>query len=151
MSKLHAVIEMLEKMRSDDSTYKALVFGHSNASLKVLRPMLAQRGFGVRTLHGGMAAPQRASAIGAFQTDPHTTVFLLGVRAASTGINLTAANRIFFLDPLSNSSEETQCIGRAHRLGQTRDVLVSRLFLRDSIESFASHLNCMDLARTMFS
>ena len=151
MSKLHAVIEMLEKMRVDDSTNKALVFGHSNASLKVLRPMLAQRGFGVRTLHGGMAAPQRASAIGAFQTDPHTTVFLLGVRAASTGINLTAANRIFFLDSLSNSSEETQCIGRAHRLGQTRDVLVSRLFLRDSIESFASHLNCMDLARTMFS
>lgn len=152
MSKVDAVVHMLESMRSGDPTGKYLVFSHSNAALKTLRPLLAARGFGVRTIHGGMAAPQRSSAIAAFQTDPRTTVFLLGARAACTGITLTAANHVVIMDPGFDPVEETQCIGRAHRFGQTRDVKVWRMYMRGTVEEtmLATRKPCLELARAVF-
>lgn len=67
-----------------------------------------------------------------FQRDPPTTVFLLSVRSGAVGINLTAANHVFLLEPCLNPALEEQAIGRAWRMGQTRQVVVKRLYVKVS-------------------
>lgn len=66
----------------------------------------------------------------AFQRDPPTTVFLLSVRSGAVGINLTAASHVFLLEPCLNPALEDQAIGRAWRMGQKREVVVKRLFVK---------------------
>ena len=75
---------------------------------------------------------QRTQAIEAFQQDPPTTVFILTLRTAACGINLTAANHIYLLEPCLNAAVEAQAIGRAWRMGQTREVNVKRLYVKVS-------------------
>ena len=78
--------------------------------------------------------PPSQKAIAAFQHDPPTTVFLLSMRAGAVGINLTAANHVFLLEPALNPALEAQAIGRAWRMGQKRPVTVKRLYVKGSIE-----------------
>jgi SNF2 family DNA or RNA helicase len=68
----------------------------------------------------------------AFQGDPPTTVFLLSIRSGAVGINLTAANHVFLLEPCINPALEEQAIGRAWRMGQTRKVVVKRFYVKVS-------------------
>jgi superfamily II DNA or RNA helicase len=82
-----------------------------------------------------MSLTARAKALHDFQNDPPTTLFLLSLGAGAVGINLTAANRIFLLEPSFNPAVEAQAIGRVHRLGQKRPVEITRLFMNDSVES----------------
>lgn len=76
--------------------------------------------------------PQRTKAIEAFQQDPPTTVFILTLRSAACGINLTAASHVFLLEPCLNPAVEAQAIGRAWGMGQTRSVAVKRLYVKVS-------------------
>jgi SNF2 family DNA or RNA helicase len=80
-----------------------------------------------------MAMTNRTKAIEAFQQDPPTTVFILTLRSAACGINLTAASHIFMLEPCMNPAVEAQAIGRAWRMGQTRNVVVKRLYVKVGI------------------
>jgi SNF2 family DNA or RNA helicase len=82
-----------------------------------------------------MTLNARAKALHDFQNDPPTTLFLLSLGAGAVGINLTAANRIFLLEPSFNPAVEAQAIGRVHRLGQKRPVVITRLIMNDSVES----------------
>jgi hypothetical protein len=66
----------------------------------------------------------------AFQGDPPTTVFLLSIRSGAVGINLTAANHVFLLEPCLNAALEEQAIGRAWRMGQGRKVMVKRFYVK---------------------
>eukprot|EP00798_Chlamydomonas_sp_ICE-L_P005762 gene5762-6059_t len=81
-----------------------------------------------------MAQKKRAQAIEAFQGDPPTTVFLLSMRSGAVGINLTAANYVFIMEPSMNPALEEQAIGRAWRMGQLRAVTVKKLCFKNSIE-----------------
>ena len=80
----------------------------------------------------GATLKQRARSIDDFQSDPPTTVFLLSVRSGCVGITLTAANYVFLLEPCLNPALEEQAIGRAWRMGQTRQVHVKKLYVRVS-------------------
>ncbi|CAM9377960.1 unnamed protein product [Laminaria digitata] len=82
-----------------------------------------------------MTRTQRTNALKAFANDPPTTVFLLSVRSGAVGINLTQANNVFLLEPLLNLALEKQAVGRVYRLGQSRPVTVTKLVLKDSIET----------------
>ena len=64
-----------------------------------------------------MTIMRAVQAIEAFQKDPPTTVFLLSMRSGAVGINLTAANHVFLMEPAFNPALEAQAIGRAHRMG----------------------------------
>ncbi len=75
-------------------------------------------------------APFSPQAIEAFQRDPPTTVFLLSMRSGAVGINLTAANHVFILEPAMNPALEDQAVGRAFRMGQTRPVIVKKLYIK---------------------
>ena len=69
-------------------------------------------------------------AIEAFQKDPPTTVFLPSMRSGAVGINLTAANHVFLMEPAFNPALEDQAVGRAHRMGQTRPVTVGKFYIK---------------------
>jgi len=69
-----------------------------------------------------------------FQGDPDCRLFLISLKAGGLGLNLTAAEYVFLLDPWWNPAVEAQAVDRAHRIGQTRQVFVYRLITRDTVE-----------------
>jgi SNF2 family DNA or RNA helicase len=69
-----------------------------------------------------------------FQQEPECRLFLISLRAGGHGLNLTAADYVFLLDPWWNPAVEAQAIDRAHRIGQERHVIATRLVARDTIE-----------------
>ena len=69
-----------------------------------------------------------------FQTDPDCKLFLISLKAGGLGLNLTAAEYVFLLDPWWNPAVEAQAIDRAHRIGQTRQVFAYRLIARNTVE-----------------
>jgi SNF2 family DNA or RNA helicase len=69
-----------------------------------------------------------------FQEDPACSVFLISLKAGGVGLNLTAADYVYLLDPWWNPAVEAQAIDRAHRIGQTRRVFAARLIARDTVE-----------------
>ena len=69
-----------------------------------------------------------------FQNDPECRLFLISLKAGGLGLNLTAAEYVFLLDPWWNPAVEAQAVDRAHRIGQTRQVFAYRLIARDTVE-----------------
>ena len=131
-SKLNHLLAMLETFDTQD---KSLIFCESSTTIPFIMSALKAKGFKARCIHGSMAAIQRGNAIRAFQEDPHTKVFVSSLRSAAAGINLTAANHIFFLGPVMNGANYTQAVGRAHRTGQLRDVTVHQLYMQGTLEN----------------
>ena len=76
----------------------------------------------------------RQGVVDAFQADDGPPVMLLSLKAGGTGLNLTAADHVFLLDPWWNPAVEDQAADRAHRIGQDRPVLVHRLVSQDTVE-----------------
>ncbi|RLD91983.1 MAG: ATP-dependent helicase, partial [Bacteroidetes bacterium] len=73
-------------------------------------------------------------AVHEFQNDPHCSLFLISLKAGGVGLNLTAADYVFILDPWWNPAAEMQALNRAHRIGQEKNVFVYRFISIDSIE-----------------
>jgi SNF2 family DNA or RNA helicase len=82
----------------------------------------------------------RKERVTRFQTDPQCGVFLISLKAGGLGLNLTAADYVFLLDPWWNPAVEAQAIDRAHRVGQTRNVFAYRLICRNSVEEKIAEL-----------
>ena len=76
----------------------------------------------------------RATPVARFQNDAGCPLFLISLKAGGLGLNLTAAEYVFLLDPWWNPAVEAQAIDRAHRIGQTRHVLAYRLVVKDTVE-----------------
>jgi SNF2 family DNA or RNA helicase len=133
-AKLEALLTDLAALRARDPTAKVLVFSQFQSSLNWLKEQLTAAGLAFRTLEGSMTRAQRTRALEEFQNDPPTTIFLLSVRAGAVGINLTQASHVYLLEPCLNPALEHQAVGRVHRMGQTRQVTVTRLVMEDSIE-----------------
>src|SRR5213079_1997005 len=76
----------------------------------------------------------RQQRVERFQNDPDCKLFLISLKAGGLGLNLTAAEYVFLLDPWWNPAVEAQAIDRTHRIGQTRHVFAYRLIARDTVE-----------------
>ena len=76
----------------------------------------------------------REARVRRFQEDPSCGLFLVSLKAGGLGLNLTAAEYVFLLDPWWNPAVEAQAIDRAHRIGQTRHVFAYRLLAADTVE-----------------
>lgn len=139
-TKVNKLMSLLRKMRHDDATSKALVFCESSSHIPFLIDAMKSDGFKCRSIHGGMNAVARGNAINAFQTKADTKVLILSMRSAAAGLNLTAANNIFFLGPPMNKASEKQAIGRAHRFGQLRPVTVHKLYIEGTVEESLLHM-----------
>ena len=112
--------------------HKALVFSQFTSLLAILRRRLDEAGLTYEYLDG--ATRDRQEPVERFQNDPACPLFLISLKAGGLGLNLTAAEYVFLLDPWWNPAVEAQAVDRAHRIGQTRHVFAYRLIARDTVE-----------------
>jgi superfamily II DNA or RNA helicase len=115
-----------------DEGHKALVFSQFTSLLAIVRSRLDERGIAYEYLDG--RTRKRQEHIRRFQEDPECGLFLISLKAGGVGLNLTAAEYVFVLDPWWNPAVEAQAIDRTHRIGQTRKVFAYSLIARDTVE-----------------
>ncbi|MDR1411204.1 MAG: DEAD/DEAH box helicase [Spirochaetaceae bacterium] len=115
-----------------ENGHKCLVFTNFLAGVDLVSRDLADLGIPNLTMTG--ATVDRQSLVRRFQTDSGVKAFIMTLKTGGTGLNLTAADYIFILDPWWNSAAETQAIDRSHRIGQVNPVFCFRLIARDTIE-----------------
>jgi len=129
-AKVDLLLEQLRSVRAEG--HKALVFSQFTSLLAIVRTHLEAEGVPFEYLDG--KTTDRAERVARFQTDDALSVFLISLKAGGVGLNLTAADYVFILDPWWNPAVEAQAIDRAHRIGQHRTVIAYRLLARDTVE-----------------
>ena len=115
-----------------DEGHKALVFSQFTSLLAIVRQRLDSEGVTYEYLDG--STRDRQARVERFQNDADCGLFLISLKAGGLGLNLTAAEYVFLLDPWWNPAVEAQAIDRAHRIGQARQVFAYRLIARDTVE-----------------
>jgi SNF2 family DNA or RNA helicase len=128
--KTETLFELLEPLMAEGQ--KVLLFSQFVQMLKLLEVECGNRQFPTYLLTG--ESKQRHDIVNAFQNDPNASVFLLSLRAAGTGLNLTTASYVVLYDPWWNPAVEAQAIDRSHRIGQTRTVNAYRLIAPGTVE-----------------
>jgi superfamily II DNA or RNA helicase len=129
-AKLDALLPQLAEVREEN--HKTLVFSQFTSLLALVRQRLDAAGVTYEYLDG--QTQDREACVRRFQDDPECKLFLISLKAGGLGLNLTAAEYVFLLDPWWNPAIEAQAIDRAHRIGQTRRVFAYRLIARDTVE-----------------
>ncbi|MBR0048149.1 MAG: DEAD/DEAH box helicase [Prevotella sp.] len=128
--KTNVVFEHLEQLR--DTGHKVLIFSEYVSMLDKVGNAMKERGWTYDILTGHTA--NRKQVIDHFQNTPHCQFFLISLKAGGVGINLTAADYVFILDPWWNQAAEEQAIARAHRIGQRNAVFVYRFVSENTLE-----------------
>lgn len=126
------VKEKLAEILLTDS--KVLIFSQFVRMLSILESDLKASATPFLYLDGATPALARKKNVEAFQNNPDIKVFLISLKAGGVGLNLTAADYVFILDPWWNPAVEQQAIDRAHRIGQTKSVFYYKFITKNSIE-----------------
>ncbi|MFI2351587.1 DEAD/DEAH box helicase [Streptomyces sp. NPDC019443] len=129
--KLELLDELLDTILAEDAS--VLVFTQYVQMARLLEQHLAARGVRTQFLHGGTPIAEREAMVNRFQ-DGEVPVFLLSLKAAGTGLNLTRAEHVVHYDRWWNPAVEAQATDRAYRIGQHRPVQVHRLIAEGTIE-----------------
>jgi superfamily II DNA or RNA helicase len=129
-SKLSLLMDRIDQAVEDG--HKALVFSQWTSLLDLVEPHLRESRIPFERLDG--STRKRGAVVDRFQRSEGAPVMLVSLRAGGTGLNLTAADHIFLLDPWWNPAVEDQAADRAHRIGQVRPVVVHRLIAQDTVE-----------------
>jgi SNF2 family DNA or RNA helicase len=112
--------------------HKILVFSSFVKHLDLFAEELKRKRTRFALLTG--ASTKREKIVNSFQLDPENKIFLISLKAGGVGLNLTAADYVFILDPWWNPASEMQALNRAHRIGQHKSVFVYRYITSNSIE-----------------
>jgi len=128
--KTETLFELLEPLLAEGQ--KVLLFSQFVQMLRLLEKECAARQIPTHILTG--ETKHRQEVVSAFQDDPNAAVFLLSLRAAGTGLNLTTASYVVLYDPWWNPAVEAQAIDRSHRIGQTQTVNAYRLIAPGTVE-----------------
>jgi superfamily II DNA or RNA helicase len=129
-SKLVRLLEALDEAAADG--HKALVFSQWTSLLDLIEPHLHEANIAFTRLDG--STRDRGAVVDQFQSEEGPPVMLASIKAGGTGLNLTAADHVFLVDPWWNPAVEDQAADRAHRIGQDRPVMVYRLVTKDTVE-----------------
>jgi hypothetical protein len=129
-SKVSLLMESLE--RSISQGHRCLVFSQWTSLLDIVEPKLIGAGISFSRIDGSTS--DRGAVVEAFQADDGPSVLLLSLKAGGVGLNLTAADHVYIMDPWWNPATEDQAADRSHRIGQENPVLVHRLVARDTVE-----------------
>ncbi|NWF28674.1 DEAD/DEAH box helicase [Streptomyces sp. PKU-EA00015] len=129
--KLELLDELLDTILAEDAS--VLVFTQYVRMARLLEEHLAARGVPTQFLHGGTPVAEREAMVLRFQNGD-VPVFLLSLKAAGTGLNLTRAEHVVHFDRWWNPAVEAQATDRAYRIGQDRPVQVHRLVAEGTIE-----------------
>ena len=129
-AKMELLIERLLIAAADG--HRSLVFSQWTGLLDLVEPLLGQADLDFVRLDG--STRDRAAVVDTFQREQGPPVMLVSLKAGGTGLNLTAADHVFLLDPWWNPAVEDQAADRTHRIGQQRPVLIHRLIAQDTVE-----------------
>lgn len=129
-AKLETLMAQLTEVLQEG--HKVLVFSQFTSMLAIVQDRVKQQGIVYEYLDG--KTKDRQARVERFQTDPACKLFLISLKAGGVGLNLTAADYVFLLDPWWNPAVEAQAIDRTHRIGQTRSVFAYRLIAKDTVE-----------------
>jgi SNF2 family DNA or RNA helicase len=129
-AKLEVLLPRLLELREEG--HKALVFSQFTSFLALVRAALDTAKVSYEYLDG--KTRDREKHVARFQTDPACGLFLISLKAGGVGLNLTAADYVFVLDPWWNPAVEAQAVDRAHRIGQAKRVFVYRLLAKETVE-----------------
>ena len=128
----NSVTEVIDTIRR--AGHKVLFFSSFEKYLRLFRAQFEEVGHAYAWLTGETTQTQRKQAVDRFTTDPTVQAFLITTKAGGVGLNLTAADYVFVLDPWWNPFVEDQAIARAHRIGQTEKVVAVKFIAKDTIE-----------------
>lgn len=130
-SKLEACVELLQS--AVEGGHKILLFSQFTSMLDLIARRLEKDGISFYTITGATPKEKRLQLVKAFNTDD-TKVFLISLKAGGVGLNLTGADVVIHYDPWWNLAVQNQATDRAHRIGQTKVVVVYRLIAKGTIE-----------------
>jgi len=131
-SKLDRLLVALTDAVADG--HRALVFSQWTSLLDLIEPHLRAAEISFVRLDGSTPTDRRGELVGQFQDPDGPPVMLLSLKAGGTGLNLTAADHVFLVDPWWNPAVEDQAADRTHRIGQDKPVMVYRMVARDTVE-----------------
>jgi len=129
-SKIDLLVETLVSIIAED--HKSLVFSQWTGLLDRIEPHLVEQGIEYVRLDG--QTRDRQGVVDTFQGEDGPPVMLISLKAGGTGLNLTAADHVFLMDPWWNPAVEDQAADRTHRIGQDKPVLVYRMVAEDTVE-----------------
>jgi superfamily II DNA or RNA helicase len=130
--KFEQVAMRLETLQAEG--HKVLVFSSFVRHLKLLAGFLDRNHQPYSWLTGSTPASDREKEINRFTNQPNISCFLISLKAGGVGLNLTAADYVFLLDPWWNPASEMQALSRSHRIGQNKNVIVYRFISSKTIE-----------------
>ena len=143
-AKLELLLEQLAQVR--DEGHKALVFSQFTSLLAIVRDRLDTAGVPYAYLDG--RTRNRAECVERFENDAACPLFLVSLKAGGVGLNLTAAEYVYLLDPWWNPAVEAQAVDRVHRIGREKTVFVYRMTATDTVEDRIARLK--DAKRELF-
>ncbi|KAL8672297.1 MAG: hypothetical protein Q9168_003240 [Polycauliona sp. 1 TL-2023] len=140
-TKTKALLDALEQSKIDSQDLpagqhpiKSVIFSGWTSHLDLIQIALEEHRIRYVRLDGKMARKQRAASLDAFRDDPNTTVILISIGAGGLGLNLTTGSKVYMMEPQFNPAAEAQAVDRVHRLGQTREVTITRFIMEGSFE-----------------
>lgn len=129
--KIDVLLEELEQLKKN----KALVFSQFKGMLHLIADKCREKGISFFHFDGDTPIEQRHEMVNQFQQeDDDTRLFLISLKAGNAGLNLTAADYVFLVDPWWNTAVQQQAIDRTHRIGQTKSVFAYKMICKNTIE-----------------
>jgi SNF2 family DNA or RNA helicase len=126
--------ELLRHIKEKTGKHKILIFSQFVKMLSLIEKELKKEKVNFEYLDGKSSQKARQESVEHFQSDPNCRVFLISLKAGGTGINLTAADYVYIVDPWWNPAVENQAIDRCYRIGQNKNVIAYRLICTNTVE-----------------
>jgi len=126
--------ELAREITENIGDHKALIFSQFLGMLALIKHKLKELDVKFEYFDGSTSAQERERAIQSFQNNHECRVFLISLKAGGVGLNLTAADYVYIVDPWWNPAVEQQAIDRTHRIGQTKNIFAYRMICKDTIE-----------------
>lgn len=132
--------ELSREIAENIGNHKTLIFSQFLGMLALIREKLKELNVDFEYFDGSTSTSDREKAINRFQNEEECRVFLISLKAGGVGLNLTAADYVYIVDPWWNPAVEQQAIDRTHRIGQTKNIFAYRMICKDTIEDKILHL-----------
>jgi SNF2 family DNA or RNA helicase len=126
--------EIGREITENISNHKALIFSQFLGMLALIKEKMKELGVDYEYFDGSSTVAEREKAITRFQNEDNCRVFLISLKAGGVGLNLTAADYVYIVDPWWNPAVEQQAIDRTHRIGQTKNIFAYRMICTDTVE-----------------
>lgn len=126
--------ELLNEIEDNTGGHKVLVFSQFTGMLQLIAEEMQQRNIAYLYLDGSTKAEERSKLVEQFQSTNAEKIFLISLKAGGVGLNLTAADYVYLVDPWWNPAAEQQAIDRTHRIGQQNKVFAYKMICRDTVE-----------------